>query len=166
MKFILKMKHWQLFLLLFILPTIMGLLEFGFIYRTFIFVVGFMLWLVVTGFLLFDEIKLNATRNKLIISFLSIIGLSNYFLNYILKDYKVIINNNYKIFFDFYNYLALAIFFVMIIIIANALATVELKRNVKFNDYKKEIILLWLFPVGVWIIQPRINSIFKSSSTV
>ena len=43
---------------------------------------------------------------------------------------------------------------------AKALKTIELQRPVTFNDYAGEFFLLWFFPVGVWIIQPRINKLF------
>lgn len=43
---------------------------------------------------------------------------------------------------------------------AKALKTVELQKPVTFSDFAGEFCLLWLFPIGVWIIQPRINKLF------
>ncbi|PZP51186.1 MAG: hypothetical protein DI598_03780 [Pseudopedobacter saltans] len=43
---------------------------------------------------------------------------------------------------------------------ARALKTVELQRAVTFNDFVGEFFLFWLFPVGIWFIQPRINKLF------
>lgn len=46
---------------------------------------------------------------------------------------------------------------------AKALKSVELGRMAKFSDYVGEFFLLWYFPVGLWILQPRINKIFDSA---
>ncbi|MFT3705305.1 MAG: hypothetical protein QM802_23255 [Agriterribacter sp.] len=43
---------------------------------------------------------------------------------------------------------------------AKALKTVELQRPLTFSDYAGEFFLIWFFPIGVWIIQPRINKLF------
>lgn len=40
------------------------------------------------------------------------------------------------------------------------LKAVELQRDVEFSDYAGEFMLLWFFPIGIWIIQPRINKLF------
>ena len=42
---------------------------------------------------------------------------------------------------------------------AKTFRTVELQREVHSGDYLGEFFLIWLFPIGVWIIQPRINKI-------
>lgn len=46
---------------------------------------------------------------------------------------------------------------------ARALKSVELQRSVSFNDFRREFFLLWFFPVGIWLIQPRINRLFALS---
>jgi hypothetical protein len=46
---------------------------------------------------------------------------------------------------------------------AKVLKTVELQKPVTFSDYAGEFFLLWFFPVGVWIIQPRINRLFDAT---
>jgi len=35
--------------------------------------------------------------------------------------------------------------------------TVELQRETTFSDFAGEFFLLWFFPVGVWVVQPKIN---------
>lgn len=37
----------------------------------------------------------------------------------------------------------------------------ELHRQLKFEDYAGEFFLTWFFPIGVWIIQPKINKIWS-----
>ncbi|MFP9113621.1 hypothetical protein ACLI1A_06745 [Flavobacterium sp. RHBU_3] len=44
---------------------------------------------------------------------------------------------------------------------AKAFKSIELQRNVVFNDFIAEFFLIWFFFIGVWILQPRINKIFE-----
>ena len=53
--------------------------------------------------------------------------------------------------------LAMGCIFYCIYFIAKTLKTVELQRDVSFSDFVGEFFLVWFFPVGVWILQPRIN---------
>lgn len=41
--------------------------------------------------------------------------------------------------------------------IAKTFKTVELQREVVFSDFAGDFFLLLFFPIGVWIIQPKIN---------
>ncbi len=42
---------------------------------------------------------------------------------------------------------------------AKAFKTAELQRKTTFSDFAGEFFLLWFFPIGIWIIQPKINKI-------
>jgi hypothetical protein len=35
--------------------------------------------------------------------------------------------------------------------------TIELQREVTFSDFAGEFFLIWFYPVGIWIIQPKVN---------
>lgn len=54
-------------------------------------------------------------------------------------------------------------FFVMfcllycIYFVAKTYKTVELQREVTFPEFAGEFFLFWFYPVGVWIVQPKIN---------
>lgn len=50
--------------------------------------------------------------------------------------------------------------FYSIFFVAKTLKSVELQRPATFSDCIGEFFLLWFFPVGVWVIQPRINRLF------
>lgn len=39
--------------------------------------------------------------------------------------------------------------------VAKTIKTAELQRKVTFSDYAGEFMLIWLYFVGVWVIQPR-----------
>lgn len=43
---------------------------------------------------------------------------------------------------------------------AKLLKAVELQRQVTFSDFAGDFFLLWFFPFGIWVVQPRINGIF------
>jgi len=46
---------------------------------------------------------------------------------------------------------------------AKALKTVEFQKPVTFSDFAGEFFLIWFFPIGIWIIQPRINKLFDTN---
>lgn len=58
---------------------------------------------------------------------------------------------------------AFAIFciFYQLYYIAKSLKAVLLQREVHFSDYAGEFFLLWFHFVGIWLIQPKINDIFR-----
>ncbi len=41
--------------------------------------------------------------------------------------------------------------------VGKTIKTAELKEEIRFSDFIAEFLLLWVYPVGVWILQPRIN---------
>jgi hypothetical protein len=55
-------------------------------------------------------------------------------------------------------------FFYCVYFNAKSLKSVELQRPVTFSDYAGEFFLICLSPIGVWIIQPRINEMFGETS--
>lgn len=44
---------------------------------------------------------------------------------------------------------------------AKTLKTVELQREVSFREFASEFFMFWFFPIGIWILQPRINDIVE-----
>lgn len=44
--------------------------------------------------------------------------------------------------------------------LGSSLKCVELQRKPRGDEFIGEIILFWMFPIGVWFLQPRINKIF------
>ena len=46
---------------------------------------------------------------------------------------------------------------------AKTLKTVELQKAVTFNDFAGCFFLIWFLPIGIWIIQPRINKLFSDN---
>lgn len=46
--------------------------------------------------------------------------------------------------------------------VSKSMALAENRRPISFGDYVGYFFGLWIFPVGVWIIQPRINYLYTS----
>jgi hypothetical protein len=44
---------------------------------------------------------------------------------------------------------------------AKTIKSIEFKRAVSFSEFAGEFFLLWFFPIGIWIIQPKINKIIE-----
>ena len=44
---------------------------------------------------------------------------------------------------------------------AKTIKTAELQRPTTFSDFIGEFFLIWFYPIGVWILQPRINSLHE-----
>jgi hypothetical protein len=48
--------------------------------------------------------------------------------------------------------------------VAKTIKTVELQRQVSFSEFAGEFILTWFFPIGIWIIQPKINKMMEENT--
>lgn len=179
---LLTLKHWQLFLFLMGLPTILQivvmvsmisqqapvtsaapliiLLPIGF----------FFAWFYALGTNLHsrlpDTVKMSLTKFKifLFIPVLYMLVLSM-FLYSIFKGSTQHGQPNPAIFaliMPLHLFSMFCIFYCLYFN-AKALKTVELQRPVTFSDFAGEFFLIWFFPIGVWIIQPRINKIFDTT---
>ena len=42
---------------------------------------------------------------------------------------------------------------------AKTLKSAELNKNATVSDYLGEFFLIWFFPIGIWVLQPRIQKI-------
>jgi len=63
----------------------------------------------------------------------------------------VILMHLFAIFCSFYS-----LYFV-----AKAIKTALLQRETRFSEFTEEFFLVWFYPVGVWILQPRINRLIE-----
>ncbi|MDR0505349.1 MAG: hypothetical protein LBH32_00815 [Dysgonamonadaceae bacterium] len=57
--------------------------------------------------------------------------------------------------------ISMCIAFYCFYFIAKALKSIELQKPAKFSDCKATFFLVWLFPVGIWFMQPKINKLFQ-----
>ena len=63
--------------------------------------------------------------------------------------------------FPFHVFATLCMFYNVYFVSKN-LVLAESGRPVTFSNFSGPLFLLWFFPIGVWIIQPRINALFKN----
>ena len=102
----------------------------------------------------------------LLLIFLSIV-FSTFFSNSGLIDSKFgTISGGLYIFIPFMIIIPLHLFamfciFYSLYFVAKTYKTVELQREVTFGDFVGEFFLTWFFPIGVWILQPKINKLIK-----
>ncbi|MBD3637236.1 MAG: hypothetical protein HUJ25_07795 [Crocinitomicaceae bacterium] len=47
---------------------------------------------------------------------------------------------------------------------AKTMKSVELQREVTFNDFAAEFFLIWFNIIGIWILQPRLNKIITNET--
>ena len=45
--------------------------------------------------------------------------------------------------------------------VAKTFKTVELQREVKLSDFAGEFFMIWFYPIGIWIVQPKINEMIE-----
>jgi hypothetical protein len=45
--------------------------------------------------------------------------------------------------------------------VAKTFKTVELQREVTFSDFAGEFFMIWFYPIGIWIIQPKVNKMVE-----
>jgi len=59
--------------------------------------------------------------------------------------------------------ITMALMIYCLLFTARSLKSIELGRVVRLNEYVGDFFLLFIFPIGVWFIQPRVN---KAWSTI
>jgi hypothetical protein len=60
------------------------------------------------------------------------------------------------------HFLAMGCVFYALYFVSKNLALAETARDVEFYDYAGPFFLLWFFPIGIWIVQPRINRLYAT----
>ena len=58
------------------------------------------------------------------------------------------------------NLFAMVCMFYLFYFVSKSLVLAETSKQASFYDYAGPFFLLWFFPVGVWIVQPRVNRLY------
>lgn len=179
----LQLKHWQLFALLFGTTFILQFITFGSVAitnepKTLIYL--FPIVMIVYFGLFFGwfysmgtnfhrklptSVKMNLKKFKI---FLAIPMIYIFFLSvFQIGMISEISNNNqpnptYLLFIVPIHLFSMYCIFYCMYFIAKEFKSVEVQKPVTFSDFAGEFFLLWFFPLGIWIIQPRINKIFEA----
>ena len=185
----LKAKHWQLFLLTFGIPLISQIviiiLSFSDFYvigenadTAFLvsYVMFFILYIIVfiaTFFGWFwsiaiglqnkipENIKMKTIKFK--IFFFTPVIYFSCFTIYFLAAYSLDFQIDGVILFLFLplHLLSMYSMFYNLYYVSKTIKTIELQREVGFSNFAGEFFLIWFYPIGIWIIQPRINKIYN-----
>jgi hypothetical protein len=54
--------------------------------------------------------------------------------------------------------------FYLLYFVSKSLVLAESGKSASFYDYSGPFFLLWFFPIGIWIVQPRINRLYEQHS--
>lgn len=62
--------------------------------------------------------------------------------------------------------LAMVCLFYNLFFVSKNLVIVEKERSVTFSEYAGPFFLLWFYPIGIWIIQPKVNQLYSRQGSV
>lgn len=71
-----------------------------------------------------------------------------------------LIGSLFAIIFPLHLFSMFCIFYTLYFV-AKTFKTVEFQREVKFSDFAGEFFMIWFYPIGIWIIQPKINKMIE-----
>jgi hypothetical protein len=54
--------------------------------------------------------------------------------------------------------------FYLLYFVSKNLVLTEAGKQVSFYEYAGPFFLLWFFPMGVWIVQPKVNQLYEEKS--
>jgi hypothetical protein len=160
-KTVLKAQHWQVFIFIILLPIFISPL----------FYISYFIWLwfiVSLQYKIPKEIRMKDDLFMSCLIFSSIISLGIIIIRFTGIDDVFFLNkmssSDKFILLFFTNIIGLFCTIYCIYFVARTLKMIELKRKVSFSYFFKEFLFIWVFPVGVWIIQPKINKIVENSN--
>ena len=181
MKKLLTLKHWQLFILLMGLPMVFQFIAIGSVFSSnaptvmlyffpimmILFVGLFFSWFYTIGTNLHKKLPVTAVMNLTRFKIFLFIPVA-YMLFLSVFIFAMFTNispggqPNLAIFAVIVPLHLFSIFciFYCLYFNAKALKTVEWQKPVTFSDFAGEFFLIWFFPIGIWIIQPRLNKLF------
>ena len=179
MNFFLRLRHWQLFLLMIAVPFLFQIIFMGAMisaHNTSLMLVLFPIimicfmgtyfgWLYTVGKAMHEKLpyelrgRLRRFQLTLLIPAIYMLCLS-LFIGVIGQSGHVPGNNSAGAFVAIViplHLFSMVCIFYSLYFCAKALKAAEWQGPVTFSDFAGEFFLLWFFPIGVWIIQPRVN---------
>lgn len=184
---LLKAKHWQIFFLTCGIPFIFQIFitqsmisgfgnnensgsEFILTYRVFfpIMMILFMatffgwFWSIAIGLqkVIPDDLKLKVSRFKIFM--VTPIVYMLFFLSFFISPFVPggINPIAFSVIIPLHLFSMFCIFYCMYFV-AKTFKTAELLRKVSFGDFAGEFFMIWFFPIGIWVIQPKVNKMIK-----
>jgi hypothetical protein len=180
MKAFLKMKSWQLFLLLFgahFLLMAVGMIG-GDPSRMFIiipigmliFMAVFMAWFWALGTNINrwvpEDIRPSPRRFRFGLIYASVYMM--FFLVFFMLMSTGKVGGSGSVFaliFPFHIFATVCMFYALYFVAKN-LVMAERKESVGFNEFVGPFFLIWMYPIGVWFIQPRVNRMYREHESM
>jgi len=183
----LKAKHWQIFMLTFGLPYLIQIImmpmimmgnEPMMIMKVFpiimiLFIGGFLGWLWSIGMGLQSKVPNDITMKvkkfkifliiPLIYMFLISLALGTMFSGALEGGQEPnggLIGGLVGIILPLHLFSMFCIFYCLYFV-AKTLKTAELQKEVSFSDFAGEFFMIWFFPIGIWIVQPKVNKMIE-----
>jgi len=184
----LKAKHWQIFMLTFGLPIILEIIAMPFMIignnpmvimkimpiMMIFFIVGFFGWFWAIAIGLQNKvptgIKMKVKKFKVfflipLIYIILIFGFMGFAFGGILENGQQpsvgMIGGLVGIIVPLHLFSMFCIFYCLYFV-SKTFKTVELQREVTFSDFAGDFFMIWFFPIGVWIVQPKINKMIEN----
>lgn len=177
MKFFLNLKHWQLFIITWGLPLIVNMYSFSkpmIVFQLFpvlmiCFITGTFGWIWSIGKVLHKKLPQGVKLNLAFLNIFLIVPIL--YMAFILYGFSFAVfsganGEGFASGFAYYpalliHLLSMVMIFLALRFAAKVMKSVEIGRLAKFSDYAGEFFLIWFMPVGVWILQPRLNQMAK-----
>ncbi|WP_114778631.1 hypothetical protein [Botryobacter ruber] len=167
MRVVLKAKHWQIFIFLILLSFIGNIsIDDSSILET-IFAIPFLVAIVSFPMILGNELYEFVPENiKLNYNLFLINGV----IILIIVGVALAFGDGQH--YEFNGFAALPIYYVIFAYLnvhafpMKELKSIELGREAKLGEYAGDLVLLLIWPIGIWYIQPRINKLINERDKV
>ena len=177
MRLLLRLKHWQLFLITWGTPIAINVFTFSnprlmvklFPLMMLVFIIGIFGWIWAISTQLHKklplEVDLNIKEFKIIFSvpILYTVVLTVWMVYQFYFRFPDGSSNVGSIIFivGFFHLLSMVCILLGLRFAAQTFRSVELGRLAKFSEYAIEFFLIWFSPIGFWILQPRLNKLIE-----
>lgn len=162
----LRAQHWQLFLLLGVVPFVLELTTLFFanlIHFALVIVIAPLLWLAFFGSVgdfLGERARMWAPFNSAF--FRVALGFPAVYLPFFLW-YSTTPNHFPSLAILPLHLFSMFCVFYVLYFISKSLVTTETQREATFSAYAGTLILFWFLPLGIWVLQPRLNRLYSAT---
>lgn len=175
MRILLRLKHWQLFLITWGIPIAINLFTLSrpalmvklFPLMMIVFIIGIFGWIWAISTQLHKKLPMEANLNirgfKMVFSvpIFYTVALTFWMIYQFYFRFPEGSSNigSVIVIVAFFHFVSMVCILVGLRFAAQTLRSVELGRLAKFSDYAFEFFLIWFSPIGFWILQPRLNKL-------
>lgn len=164
--FVLKLKHWQIFIVMIIAFTLMNTsVEGDSMVSGILVTIGGLIWfgwMLLTGNSLFQLLPARIKMNHALYLINSFLWLSTYVIIMILSNGEGMTFDGLVAIPFFYIVFAFLHFFAFP---AKVLVSLEKDGVASFGEYFGTALLIFFLPIGIWFVQPRINKVADKSAS-